>query len=344
MLIIGTIIAAGFCSGKEIETYFASYGFFSLFFIPLLFVLYYYIFKLFLSFGKKERFQNIYDLNKKIFVRGAKCSNVLLFFIYLIFTSAMFAGIREIGQNFSNFTSIIFLLLAFVIAFVVLLKPFDVLKKINSIFIPFLAAIMMILCVVAMFSFSKGNLAFQVEHGYLMFFNPVIYACQGLAVAYFILVKAGENLTDKQIKLSAFLSSFLLCSMQILVIVVLNFMPELANNPMPLLTLAFKTYFPLGIVYLFVLFVAILTTLFATSRSLAEITNTKIKNARLSAFLSLLFAFILSFFGFDKIIEYLYPVIGLIGFCILMLLIYRLFFVNRFQFENAKIHDTRKDT
>lgn len=344
MLIIGTIIGAGFCSGKEIVTYFAKYGFYSLFFVPLLFVLYYFIFKLFLSFGSIQKFDSIYEINKKIFGLTTKFINFLLFTIYLIFTSAMFAGIFQIGQNFNNMTSILLLIFAFVFAYFLLLKPFAILKKINAILIPILIVLIFVLCIKGIIQNYQSNFTYDVENPFLMFFNPIIYACQGLALAYYILIKTGENMKKNEIKICSFLVSLILCVMQSLIIIVVNLNPELLNSVMPMLSLAFLVGFPFDIVYLVLLFIAVLTTLFASSRSLYAIAILKIKNPKLCAFLCLLLGFILSFFGFDKIIKYLYPIIGVIGFYILIMLIYQLFFVNRFKFVNGKIHKWSKDT
>ena len=49
LLIIGTIIGAGFVSGKEISSFFSIFGYYSFIFIlPIFFLLYYFINKLLL--------------------------------------------------------------------------------------------------------------------------------------------------------------------------------------------------------------------------------------------------------------------------------------------------------
>ena len=67
LLIIGTIIGAGFVSGKDIAIFFSNYGYFSLIFIfPMFFLLYFIIFKL-LIIGSKNKINNASDLNIVIF-------------------------------------------------------------------------------------------------------------------------------------------------------------------------------------------------------------------------------------------------------------------------------------
>lgn len=344
MLIIGTIIGAGFCSGKEIVTYFAKYGFSSLFFVPMLLVLYYFIFKLFLSFGLQENCNSINEINKKVFGKATNILNFLLFFIYLIFTSAMFAGIFHIGQNFNNYFGYFLLLFSFILSYILLLKPFSILKKINSILIPILIVLMLVLCVFGIFNGSSVNFNIQLNNSFLMFFNPIIYACQGLAIAYYILVKAGENLTKKQVKNSSFFVALTLCFVQSLIIVVVNINPTLLNSAMPMLSLAFAMGFPFDALYFVLLYIAILTTLLSTSRSLFSLVALKIKNSKVCAFVVLLLALILSFFGFDKIVNYFYPIIGMIGCYVVCKFVFHLFFENRFKFVDSKIHKRGKDT
>ena len=344
MLILGTIMGAGFCSGKEIVAYFAKFGLNSLFFVPLLFFLYYFIFKIFMTLGAKENFTDIKQVNKKIFDKISGISNILLVFVYVIFTSAMFAGVYQIGQMFnSDFLSALFLAIAFILGYFLLLKPINFLKIFNAFLVPSLLVLILLTCLTGLFTFGVNSYhIIEIKNAFLMMFNPIIYACQGLALAYFILVKAGENLTEKQIKISAFASSLILCTLQTLAILVFCFNPELLTKTMPIVSLATKLGFPYDIIYISVLFVAILTTLFASSRSLNEIVSMKINNKYEAGFVTLFSALIFSLLGFDKIIEYLYPIIGCIGFYLLFTLTYKSSFVKGFEFTDKKIHKGSK--
>lgn len=345
MLLPGAIMGAGFCSGKEIASYFSKYGLISLAFIPVMFLLYYFIFKLFLVFGKKEKFEGLNDVNKSIFGNKSKFPNFVVFLIYLIFTGAMFAGLFEIGQVFnSNIVSYVLMSIGFVVCYITLIKSFEFLAKLNAVLVPFLIALIVCTCVVGL----NGKLTMPeslIEHSNigLLFFNPIIYACQGLALAYFVLVKVGEGLTKKQINLVALIASFLLVALQALIVIVSVLNPEIRESSMPLLALALKNGMPFDIIYLFTLFLAVLTTLFVTSRSLNEIVGLKVKNKRTSAFVTLAISLIFSVFGFGKIIEWFYPLIGVLGFLILAVVVSKLAFVNFFKFTNKKVHPASKN-
>lgn len=345
MLILGAIIGAGFCSGKEIVSYFAKYGLVSLFFVPLMFLLYYFIFKLFLSFGRKEKLSRLDDINKSVFGKFHHFSNFVMFLIYLVFTAAMFAGLYEIGQVISSeILPYIFVGVGFVFCYITLLKSLGFLAKVNAVLVPFSVFLIFITSIKG-FSGAltfPGNLIQNNNLG-LLFFNPIIYACQGLALSYFVLIKTGEDLSKKQIQIVSLLASGLLVVLQTVIIIVFVLNPEIRNSTMPMLSLAMKNGLPYDFIYLITLFLSILTTLFVTSRSLNEIVFLKVKNKRLSPFVTLLISLIFSSFGFNKIIEWFYPIIGLLGFLVLALVTSKLTFIDFFKFTNRKIHPRSKN-
>ncbi len=346
MLIPGAIMGAGFCSGKEIVSYFAKYGLISLFFVPIMFMLYFFIFKLFMSFGKKEKFSSLNELNKSVFGKGHGFSNLIIFLIYLIFTGAMFAGLFEIGQVFhSDMISYALIGIGFVVCFITLIISFDFFAKINAVLVPFLMILIIITCVKGFSgNLTLPNSIIQNSNLGLLFFNPIIYACQGLALSYFVLVKIGEDLSKKQINTVALIASGLLVVLQAVIIIIAVLNPEIRESSMPMLSLAVKNGLPFDLIYLVTFFLAILTTLFITARSLNEIVILKVKNKRKSAFVTLTISLIFSVFGFNKIIEWFYPLIGVLGFLILSLVVSKLAFVNFFKFTNSKVHSASKNT
>ena len=67
-LIIGTIIGAGFISGKEVFEFFSKFGYYSyLVILPMFFCLYYFITKL-LLIGANNKINNIVKLYLFIFI------------------------------------------------------------------------------------------------------------------------------------------------------------------------------------------------------------------------------------------------------------------------------------
>lgn len=343
-LVIGTIIGAGFCSGKEIALYFAKFGFGSLFFVPILFLVIFFIIKLFMLVGKKLEDISFYNLNKKIFKRLSGLVLFIFALIYLIISATMFAGIAEIGNMiFFEVEKGLFLFFSFGMVFIVLLKEFEILKKINSFLVPLIVVLILFCCLKSIFYFKSAsfvNFDLMIEKPILIFFNPIIYICQNLIVAYYVLIKAGKDLSIKQINKTAFYSSLILSVLVGVGIIALNLHPEVLNAPMPFVLLAFKIGFPFDLIFLFTIFISIITTLFATTRYLFEITKEKIENKKLNAFFVCALCFLVSLLGFDKIIVYFYPIIGIVGLVLIVLFFIEFFFKK----TNSKIHNSCKNT
>lgn len=344
MLIVGTMMGAGFCSGKEIVVYFARFGPVALFFVPALFLLYFFMFRTFMMFGRGKSFDNVQCVNQHLFGKRKKTINVLVFFIYLVFSSAMLAGVAQIGQLIGGFVGQLFLPAALMFCFVVLLKPFNIITKINTILVPIMLVLILINCGIGLFA-AQSELQVIYKPSLLLFINPVLYACQGVSLGYYVLARAGEQQSKKQIGATAALSAGVLCFLQMVSMIVFWLHPNLLNQSMPMLTLAFMNGWPMDIVYFLAMFFAIITTLFCTTRALCEFVQTKIKGKSTSAIFSLCLPLFLSYLGFDKIVEMLYPIIGIIGlFMLFAVLSKKSALKQTFKFVNCKIHKTSKNT
>ena len=129
-LIVGSIIGAGFASGRELSLFFAKFGYNSLYFLPIVFILFYYCFKFFLGLGSKEKFENIFAINK--LSNSSPFFNIAIIAIFFVYSSAMFAGAVEVlKNNFIEINSLVFTIFVFLLAFLVLKFGLKGLVRIN---------------------------------------------------------------------------------------------------------------------------------------------------------------------------------------------------------------------
>lgn len=315
-LILGTIIGAGFCSGKEICVYFAKFGFSALFFLPLFGLLYYFLFKTFLSLGSQNDYPDFSAFNKQYgkngFFDGVLC------FTYIIFSSAMFACIGEMGDLYFGHTIKVVLLIAvFVFCVFMLLKSFENLKRVNFVLIPIILIVLILVCILSLFNVEQASQTVKISNGWMLFFTPIIYACQGLTLSYYILIKAGKGLSKKSTSIVAGVSAGLLTVVMALAIVVFNLHPSVLQQSLPFVLLTFKLGFPYDLIYAPIMFFAIITTLLSSTRALFDFLKKYIHNSFLCALLTCVVTLLLSFCGFDKIIESLYPLVGCMGFLLI---------------------------
>ena len=320
-LLLGTTIGAGFCSGKEICVYFAKFGFSSLFFLPMFFFIYYFLFKTFLNLGRAQDYPDFSAFNKK-YCKSTFFDTVLLF-TYVIFSSAMFACIGEMGDLYFGAT-IKYIILAgtFVFCVFMLKKSFDKLKLVNFILVPVIVVVIASVCVLSLFNAEK-NIAFTlIKNGWILFFTPIIYACQGLTLSYYILIKSGNGLDKKSANFVSLLSASILTFVLALAIIVLNLHPSVISQPLPFVLLTFKLGFPFDLIYAPIIFFAIITTLLSSTRALYDFLAKYIQKPLLRAFVVCVVTLALSFCGFGKIVESLYPLVGCMGLVIVLKILF----------------------
>lgn len=330
-LVLGTIIGAGFCSGKEICVYFAKYGFWSLLFLPLFFVIYFFLFKMFLSLGRGKEYTDFSHFNKQFGKNNF--FDFVLCCTYVVFSSAMFACLGEMSDlYFGQVGKIIMYIFAFVFTVFMLLKTFKSLKLVNVILIPVVLVCIITVCVVLLFCDSGNFVLTNIKASGLLFFTPIIYACQGLTLSYYILVKAGKDLTKKDANVISFTSSTILTVVLALAIIVFNLNPQVISQPMPFVILSFKLGFPFDLIYAVVLFFAIITTLLSSTRALYDYLARFIKKPFVNALVTSGITLLMSFFGFSSIVESLYPIIGCMG----AVLVLRIWFSSKNKFFVSK--------
>lgn len=335
LLISGTIIGAGFASGREISLFFARYGVYSLFFLPMLFCIFNFSFKLFLKIGQKKKFDSIYELNS--YAQNSWFMNVTIKAIFIVFSSAMMSAAVEIlSSSFISVPSIVFYILVFFVSYFVLKFGFGGLVKLNAVLVPVLILSLLFLSVFGTFN-PVTNLAFQPENTkvYVLPISIIIYATGNLMLSYYLLVKAGQGLSDKQINKVSFFSALTICLVifSCIVCLIVNG-SAIMNSSMPFVALSFRLGEPISVIFVFVVLLGVLTTLFSSLFTASEALGLK----KHSGIVSLILVLVLSLVGFQKIVDFTYPVIGFFGIVMIFKLTRALAFKPRFQSGNNKVH------
>lgn len=310
-LILGTVIGSGFSTGKEIAVFFSRFGVYSFFFIPLCFVLFYFVFYLLMTKGR-ERLKT----NKK-----SKLLSILMLVCATIFSTAMFAGVENCVVEIPLVLKIVLFALIFAICFFACFKELKFLSVINLALIPALLIILL-----GFFVFKLPNSSFvrvnspNVAAG--LFgggFFCLLYVVLNISLSSVVIAKAGEGLTKKQTKLACFLSAFVL-SVFILIInvlVVCNF--DLVNSAMPLLAMSEGVS---TILLRFVIMVGCLTTLLSMIFVASSCCRDFSMNGRLVFFFCAILPFLLGKVGFGFIVSFLYPFASYLGVAILFMLFF----------------------
>lgn len=313
-LIVGCIIGAGFASGRELSLFFAKFGYSSLYFLPIVFILFYYLFKTFLSLGK-QKFDNVFEMNKKF--GGSIFFNFAVVGVFLIYAAAMFAGAVEVlANNFIGVPSVIFQLLVGGMAFLVLKFGLKGLKRVNVVLIPL---IVILLIIYALYSclFPITNIAYIPQHhnAEVLPLSILMYVFGNIFLSYFILAEAGHGLSKKQIiRTSLGAATIITFTLLICILCLIVNGTVVMDASMPFVVLTLRLGDPFPILFMTILFLGIITSLFGCLHTLSLPFQAKFGNN--TTLFTTLAVFVFSLVGFENIVNYCYPLIGIFGICL----------------------------
>ena len=315
-VMFGSIVGAGFASGKEVWFYFAQFGWvcFPLIFLAglLMFLLGY----CFLEFGKRNGIKTVQVMNQKLFGKLGFWGEIIFIFSNIILLSAMFAGANSLfdivlSSSIYRFASVVTAILAILISW----QGFDKMVKVNVLIVPAL-----IVVIVITFLCGIGNIAnFSIPSGVgtknilsaLVF--CILYVCSNLYFAGFVFARLGSKYSKKVNFYGSIIASvfLVLCLMGMVLSIYLN--PYCSMSDMPLVFIANSSSHLFGVITLFVVWVGIVTTAVSLVYTISLWLDRYINSFKISSLIVCIIALIISGLGFSTIVSYFYSVLGIIG-------------------------------
>lgn len=300
--LVGSIIGAGFASGKELIAFLGKGGiniFSSLFCAALVFIFCF----VFLSVGRKTRSGNFSACNLVIAPKLHGVFDVCVVFNGLIVLSAMFAAINEIGGYFFS-AGWLYSLLAAVIVVVIAIRGRQ--RVISSSFVMVFFVVAIIIAV-SVQNFSAGIPTAQFC---IRVWPCIIYVAMNALLASGVMLSE-KNLSARECVIVSLITALIVGTL----IFVLGFAITCVgceDATMPIFELAAR----LGdVAYAFCVILLILS-IFTTMLSIVNELS-RFFECYCSRLLSMIIicgaAIMVSLFGFDKVVENFYPVIGIIG-------------------------------
>lgn len=304
-LLFGCFVGAGFVSGKEVAVYFSVFGKNSIYGILILGVIIFFLLIFFLSLSNKVSSFN--DFINKYFGKAGIFLNFLFAISMLIFIGSMFAG-NYILAECLHINKILFVCVSIVLTFVFVNGNVKAMGKLNLILMPIVISILLY------FTFTTNFGCGEESSFSLCVFSSISYALINIVpLGIFILDIGGEKkLSKKDIILTSLIVSLILIILLLIYnnAIILN---DLQDVSMPILYLIRGNQFFLSVFALMSLYLGMLTTLISCVYVFANYLNIYIKDYKRSTMLSIFFGLIISFLGFDSIVDYVYIFIGIIG-------------------------------
>ncbi len=301
-VIIGTILGAGFISGKEIYEFF--YGQNILIVTPILFIFFSSVLYFSLRFDLNERCR-LYALSKPIFIIGnfiigsGMLSAVDCLFILLFPWSGKY-------QIFSFLTA--------VFSSVVMLGGKKWLKIVNFVLVP----IMIFVIIFFVFIPYSDNR----HDGDVNLYKIASYGGLNLLLAMPITCNLGEGESRKVSAIAALFSSLVISLLIYMIFSCVKNSDSLSD--LPVLQILNKNRV-VYVIYVFVLFIGILTTLLGAHFTVFSYFDDSKRGILLKIFLTI-FMFAFSKIGFQNIVGKVYPAMGIIDFIIIIIYVFERFF------------------
>lgn len=313
-VIIGTLVGAGFASGKEIYSFFFIYGtkgiigiFISALIISLT------IYKV-LKICYENKITKYEDFCK--YIGSELMSNIVNIFLLITFF-IMIAGFSSFLKQEFNINSIIGSLIIIIMCYFTLLKNINGLIKVSDYLIPILIIFLIII--------SSKN--FNIINNYNIIFNSeifpksggiiksILYACYNCILLIPVLVTLIKFIkNNNNIILTVIINFFVITILSFSVYNLLLLGNEtIFNLEMPIIEIVKKYGNLYKNLYMILIAISIFTTAISTGYSfLSNCSGNKNAYKRNLIIISLL-AIFLSQISFSVLVNLLYPVLGIVG-------------------------------
>ena len=316
-VIIGTIIGAGFASGKEIYTFFCIYGINGLWGIlisnSIIGVVIYLTFKAVLENDIKtysDFTKYLVGSNKVLNYTINNLMNVFLLISFVVMVSGFGAYFNQEFGFPIIFGSLIIALLTFFTFF----KNIDGIVKINTLLIPILIFLVVLLVFKEnLFNFDASKL--PTVSGFSWIFKSILYASYNSILLIPIIINLQNLILNKrQVKhiIAITLSIMIILSLVIFIILNLN-IAKIQAIEIPIVFIANK----FGLIYKYLYGLTILIAIFTTAVSQGYSFLNNISRNKNQYFVYSILICVLSItfsnVGFGNLLDVLYPLLGVLG-------------------------------
>ena len=325
-VLIGTFVGAGFASGKEVFnffTFYSYYGIISIFiFSLLLFLLIYKCLNIKTNLKIDSYNEFIFYLEKKYKFFNNK---FFLFIINIFLASSFYIMVVALSSLFNyqfNIARIITISCTIIICFFVLYKKnINFIYVINSILMPILIIFIFSLC---LFNINLNNINFNELNNNSNIFTAIFMGLLYFSYNSLLFIPIIFDLKIIKNKKMNFKISFIYSIIILLItflinLLLLSFYNFIYDIELPILYISNSSIKIFSFFYFFIILSAIFTTMISSGYSF--VSNFNKNNFKIKLILFLLFSFIFCFFSFSSLINFFYPIFGLIGFIQIFLIL-----------------------
>lgn len=302
MLIVGTMIGAGFASGKEIVSFFGDVP--NMFIALITGVLVFGLSTLFLFVGRRVKKTDVGEVNGAVFGKLRPFADIFILFNSLIVLGAMLAGTDSLAAEFIDLRPLTSILLGLTCA-VISIKGLKGVLKANAMLVPIMIVFLAVCSILAIdFPFAPASSPIKP-------YSILLYVSMNMILGGGVLSTV-HNLSPREILLASAVASVIIAGLLVLIMGALRSCSATYSD-MPMLLIALKSGRPTYFVCIPVIGASIFTTMLSAFKSLYDYLLVFVKHKLITAGIVLICGVLVSSFGFSNVVGRLYPIVGAIG-------------------------------
>jgi uncharacterized membrane protein YkvI len=323
---VGTVVGAGFATGKEIVEFFSRFGLLGLFSILMSGYLLVYMGSKLMRIAARIKAKSYQEFNEYLFGKWAgKGINILMLIMLLGVSAVMLAGAGAVFEEQLGLPKNMGVFLTIFLSIVVMLVGMKGLFAVNTFVVPLMISFSIMLMG---FSITNPQFVYQLlvipegNHGWQTMLAPFSYTAFNLALAQAVLVPVATEINDDwTIKWGGIIGGAALTVILIASHFTLIMLPELEKYEIPM-AFIMKNLAP-GFYWLYVLviygeiFTSVIGNVFGIERQLKQMVNVP---TAVSITFIFVVSYLLSLFEYGKLLSYLYPLFGNISLLFIVLL------------------------
>lgn len=327
MVIMGTLIGAGFASGREIYLFFLEYGYYGIIgiFISGIFT----SFIIYIALNRiNNRNVNTYsellenNKNKKIGIGINIIVNAFLIISFFIMIAGFSAYMKQAYEIPIYASSFLFVL----VCYIIFRKSLQGMMKINEYIVPVLLFFIVFLGIKNIPYIIESKAVLEIETKQMGFIiNSLLYASYNSIILIPVLVNIKKYYNSKkEIKLISIISGIFIIILSLCIYGLLLrgqfFVKELE---LPLLQIISEFGIIFKYIYSFIIIASILTSAISTGYSFLDNVSKNKKNYQINLIIICMVGVLVSNIGFSNLVQILYPLFGILGFIQIIFLLNR---------------------
>ena len=326
---IGTVVGAGFASGREIIEFFVQYGIQGLVGILIASLLFVWAGTQIMLIARKINAYSYQDISSYLFGKTVgTLFNGILLTILLGTTSVMLAATGSIFHESFQLPAQVGIWLTMSCIYLVTIRGLDAIHSVNSLFVPLLVVFMVVVFLFHQpWSADNHSLTpIKSEHSWLWVTSPLYYVSLNLSLTQSVLVPIGREAQEK----APIIWGGILGGTGIGLLLLLAYLsmaghiPHILNIEMPMIYLLTDMGKGFAMLFAILVYAEIYSSLIANVFGLVEQMKRFFKvSPHLIILVILAGSYLISFVGFSPLLSLLYPLFGQVVVIFLFMLGFR---------------------